>query len=334
MAKSIALIGASGLAGQEISSYLSQMESADSLGFDLTITLYDHEQDESESDDLEQDLEIQDLASIDYGDFDLAIFSTSELITKEETPKALEAKCICLDCCPSLHKVTDFPVVAYDVNSKLLANKPQQLVCASSASVCLAPILDLLNSNYGLHRVVVSSYQSVSGDGGQALDELWNQSRAIFRQEEISNEYFKQQIAFNCLPQIGVFDAQGLTSHEAGLAHELRMILGCPELRVSATAVRIPVFHGEAFSVNVELSENFEIAEIGRLLESVDALELFHAHDIFPTHLSALDSGKIQVGRIRIDQSCKNGLQFWAVIDNLKTGKALNVVQTARELLS
>jgi len=185
-----------------------------------------------------------------------------------------------------------------------------------------------------LRHVVVSTYQSVSGAGKAALDELWGQTLAVFNQQEFEQEAFQHQIAFNCIPQIDVFLENGFTKEEFKIINESRKILGIPNLRITATAVRVPVFYSHAESVFIETDRPFDILDIVKKLSSAQGISVRAAHDEYPMQFEAAGSDEIHVGRIRRDESVENGLSLWIVADNVRKGAALNAIQIAEKLIA
>jgi aspartate-semialdehyde dehydrogenase len=202
------------------------------------------------------------------------------------------------------------------VEQKLFANpncSTAQLV------VALKPLHELA----GLKRVVVSTYQSVSGAGKEALDELWAQSLAVFQQKDMPMEVFKHQIAFNLIPQIDAFLPSGYTKEEKKVIDETRKILGLPNLRITCTAVRVPVFHSHSEAVSVDFERKVTKEEIIEALSKAPGIEVYT--DEYPLPIDVTGTDPVHVGRIRVDDF--GGCDFWIVADNLRKGAALNVVQ-------
>jgi aspartate-semialdehyde dehydrogenase len=195
------------------------------------------------------------------------------------------------------------------------------------------PVLKAIHEAAGLKRVVISSYQSVSGAGKAALDELWGQTIAVFNQRELEIEEFPHQIAFNCIPQIDLILENGYTKEEAKIINESRKILGLPELRITATAVRVPVLHSHAESVNIETERPLSPAQCIELLQGAEGLTVYSDSAEYPLQLEVTGTDEIHVGRIRADESVPHGLNMWIVADNLRKGAALNAVQIAERLI-
>jgi aspartate-semialdehyde dehydrogenase len=200
------------------------------------------------------------------------------------------------------------------------------------STIQLVPILNELHKLAGLKHVVVSTYQSVSGAGKAALDELWSQSIAVFNQQEMTHEAFQHQIAFNCIPQIDVFLDNGFTKEEYKIINESRKILGLPSLKITATAVRVPVFYGHAESVFIETEREISPEAFIRAAVKVPGIVVHAASEEYPMQLDVAGNDEVHVGRIRQDESVPYGLSLWIVADNVRKGAALNAVQIAERL--
>ena len=231
----------------------------------------------------------------------------------------------------------DIPLVVPEVNAKEIANyKTRGIVANPNCStiqmvVALKPIHDAAR----IKRVVVSTYQSVSGAGRKAMDELSLQVAALFNGREIKKEKFPHQIAFNCIPHIDVFLESGYTKEEWKMINETRKILGEPNLPVTATTVRVPVFLSHSESVNVETYVKLSAAETKRILREAPGVIVADEpeNNDYPTPIDAAGKDATYVGRIREDDSVANGLNLWVVSDNLRKGAALNAVQIAEILI-
>jgi aspartate-semialdehyde dehydrogenase len=180
----------------------------------------------------------------------------------------------------------------------------------------------------------VSTYQSVSGAGKSALDELWSQTLAVFNQKEFVQEAFQHQIAFNCIPQIDVMMDDGFTKEEYKIINESKKILSLPELRITATAVRVPVFYSHAESVFVETESEVTPAQLLSKCSESKEFSVYSISDEYPLQIDAAGSDEIHLGRVRKDPSVPHGLSFWIVADNVRKGAALNAVQIVEHLLN
>jgi len=198
--------------------------------------------------------------------------------------------------------------------------------------VALKPIHD----KFRIKRVIVSTYQSVSGSGQKAINELRNQTRSLLDGEAIEPNVYPHQIAFNCIPHIDTFIDNGYTKEEMKMVNETQKILGDSSVMVSPTTVRVPVFYSHSESVNVETISPISAKEVKELLSGLDGLQVFDdpASNEYPLAIDCAGKDEVFVGRIRDDITCKNAINFWVVSDNLRKGAALNAVQIAEYLVS
>ncbi len=325
----IAVVGATGLVGTEMISVLESRKvpwsevrlfaSADSVG-----EVYRVGADE---------VEVKELTAGCFAGVDIALFATSAELSKEFVPQAVEAGAYAIDNSSYFRMQQDVPLIVPEVNWSAL--KPGQHLIANPncSTIQLMPVLKAIHEAAGLKRVVISSYQSVSGAGKAALDELWGQTIAVFNQRELEIEEFPHQIAFNCIPQIDLILENGYTKEEAKIINESRKILGLPELRITATAVRVPVLHSHAESVNIETERPLSPAQCIELLQGAEGLTVYSDSAEYPLQLEVTGTDEIHVGRIRADESVPHGLNMWIVADNLRKGAALNAVQIAERLI-
>jgi aspartate-semialdehyde dehydrogenase len=325
----IAVVGATGLVGTEMISVLESRKvpwsevrlfaSADSVG-----EVYRVGADE---------VEVKELTAGCFAGVDIALFATSAELSKEFVPQAVEAGAYAIDNSSYFRMQQDVPLIVPEVNWSAL--KPGQRLIANPncSTIQLMPVLKAIHEAAGLKRVVISSYQSVSGAGKAALDELWGQTIAVFNQRELEIEEFPHQIAFNCIPQIDLILENGYTKEEAKIINESRKILGLPELRITATAVRVPVLHSHAESVNIETERPLSPAQCIELLQGAEGLTVYSDSAEYPLQLEVTGTDEIHVGRIRADESVPHGLNMWIVADNLRKGAALNAVQIAERLI-
>ena len=285
---------------------------------------------------------------------DLAFFDASDAVSKTWVSEATRSGAWVIDNSAVLRMEADVPLVVPEVNGRLIAERvrlarssknPAHRVIAgpNCTTAGLVLPLDAIRARWGLKRVVVSTYQSTSGAGAAAMDELSSQTLAIFNQGKIIPKAFVHRIAFNCIPQIGGLRTDGYTSEERKLIDETRKILGLPGLKMTATAVRVPTYAGHGESVNIETLEPFGLEEVRAALESYTGIEVLDdpGRGVYPMNVvedsagfrGAAGADTVQVGRLRLDDSVENGLNLWLVSDNLRKGAALNAVQIAEHLL-
>jgi aspartate-semialdehyde dehydrogenase len=283
------------------------------------------------------ELEVAELTADSFKGVDFALFASSAEISAKFVPIASESGAISIDNSSHFRLHPDVPLVVPEVNGDLLRAKPKIVANPNCSTIQLVPVLAALDKLAGLKHVVVSTYQSVSGAGKAAIDELWSQTVAVCNSKGFDPEVFQHQIAFNCIPQIDVVLEDGYTKEEYKIIHESRKILRLPDLRITATAVRVPVFFGHAESVFVETEREVSVAEFKANLEA-RAKELglvtHSAIDSYPLQIDVAGQDEIHVGRIRRDISVDNGLSLWIVADNVRKGAALNAVQIMEAMIT
>ena len=272
-----------------------------------------------------------------FEDIDIGLFSAGGSVSAKFAPLAVAAGAVVVDNTSVFRMEPDIPLVVPEVNAKEIPRyKARGIVANPNCStiqmvVALKPIHDAVR----IKRIVVSTYQSVSGAGRQAMEELSQQVAALFNGRELKKEKFPHQIAFNCIPHIDVFMDDGYTKEEWKMIHETRKILGEPNLPVTATTVRVPVFCSHSESVNVETVVKLSPDEAKRILREAPGIILADEppENIYPMAIEAVGKDATYVGRVREDNSVPNGLNLWVVADNLRKGAALNAVQIAEILI-
>jgi aspartate-semialdehyde dehydrogenase len=272
-----------------------------------------------------------------FKDIDIGLFSAGGSVSAKFAPLAVAAGAVVVDNTSFFRMEPDIPLVVPEVNAKEIANyKSRGIIANPNCStiqmvVALKPIHDAVR----IKRVVVSTYQSVSGAGRKAMEELSQQVAALFNGREIKKEKFPHQIAFNCIPHIDVFMDGGYTKEEWKMIHETRKILGEPNLPMTATTVRVPVFLSHSESLNVETLVKLSAAEAKQILREAPGVVVADdpQDNVYPMPVEAAGKDATYVGRIREDDSVPNGLNLWVVSDNLRKGAALNAVQIAEILV-
>jgi aspartate-semialdehyde dehydrogenase len=276
---------------------------------------------------------VRDLATFDPAGVDIALFSAGGSISSEYAPKFAAAGAVVIDNSSAFRMDDDVPLVVSEVNPEAARNRPRGIIANPNCStmqlmVALAPI----HRAAGIERINIATYQSVSGTGRRALEELGRQTAGLLNFQSVEPEVYPVQIAFNVIPHGGDFESNGYTSEEMKLVHETRKILGDDAIRVNATVVRVPVFYGHSEAVNVETRDRLGAVKARELLEAAPGVEVVDeaAPGGYPTpvtHASGRDA--VYVGRIRDDLSHERGLNLWVVSDNIRKGAALNAVQIA-----
>jgi aspartate-semialdehyde dehydrogenase len=225
------------------------------------------------------------------------------------------------------------PLVVPEVNIAAVSGQHKVIANPNCSTIQLVPVLNVIEELAGLQHVVVSTYQSVSGAGKAALDELWGQTIAICNQQEMPQECFQHQIAFNCIPQIDVVLEDGFTKEEYKIINESRKILNIPDLRITATAVRVPVFYSHAESVFVETKRAIAPKDLLSRLQELPGFSVSTSPDEYPLQIDVAGSDEIHVGRVRLDPSVPHGVSLWIVADNVRKGAALNAIQILERLV-
>ena len=276
---------------------------------------------------------VRDLASFDPAGVDIALFSAGGSISKEYAPKFAAAGAVVIDNSSAFRYDDDVPLVVSEVNPEQVKNRPRGIIANPNCStmqmvVALGPI----HRKAGIVRINVATYQSVSGGGRSALEELGRQTAAMLNFQAAEPKRFPVQIAFNLIPHIDDFMDNGFTKEEMKLVWETRKILGDDDIQVNPTAVRVPVFYGHSEAVNVETREKITAEEVRTLLSTAPGVEVVdeRAPGGYPTpvtHASGRDP--VYVGRIRDDFSHPKAVNLWIVSDNIRKGAALNAVQIA-----
>jgi aspartate-semialdehyde dehydrogenase len=326
----IAIVGATGLVGSEMlviteerkvpCSELRLLASKDSVG--EVYKFHDKE------------VEVAELTADSFAGVDYALFGTSAELSAKFVPIAVEAGAVAIDNSSHFRMQAGIPLVVPEVNLAAVTPDTKIIANPNCSTIQLVPVLQAIHELAGLKHVVVSTYQSVSGAGKNALDELWGQTIAICNQQEMPQEAFQHQIAFNCIPQIDVILEDGYTKEEYKIINESRKILGLPDLRITATAVRVPVFFSHAESVFVETEREALPQDVMKALAARPGIAVHAALDEYPMQIDVAGQDDIHVGRVRRDPSVPHGLSLWIVADNVRKGAALNAVQIMEKLLA
>ena len=281
-------------------------------------------------------LKVQSLDRFDFKGWDIGLFSPGAAISAIHAPRAAEAGCLVIDNTSQFRMEPDVPLVVPEVNPEALGRIRRGIVANPNCStIQLAVALKPLHDRFVVRRVVVSTYQSVSGAGKDGMDELWNQTKANYVNDPIKPQEFTKPIAFNCIPHIDRFMEDGSTKEEWKMAVEIRKIVS-PDIKLVATCVRVPVFIGHSEAVTVEFERPVTASEARAVLREAPGISVMDSRDdggyITPVECAGEDS--VFVSRIRRDPTVEHGLSFWCVSDNLRKGAALNAVQIAETLVA
>ena len=335
MSYRVAVVGATGNVGREMLSMLAErafpahevvaLASERSIGAEVSF---------GES----QTLKVENLATFDFRGTDIVLSSPGAKVSQVFSPKAAAAGAVVIDNTSYFRMDPDVPLVVPEVNPGALAGYRKRGIIANpncstiQMVVALKPLHDLAR----IRRVVVATYQSVSGAGKEAMDELFNQTRGIFVNEPAHRHQkkFTKQIAFNVIPHIDVFMEDGATKEEWKMAAETRKILD-PDIKVIATCVRVPVFVGHAEAVTVEFERPMTVEAAQAALREAPGVSVidYRADEGYVTPVECVGEDAVYVSRLRKDPTVENGLSFWCVSDNLRKGAALNAVQIAEALV-
>ena len=279
---------------------------------------------------------VEELKADSFAGIDIALFSAGGDRSREFCPAAVRAGAVCIDNSSAWRMDPDVPLVVPEVNADAIARYTKKGIIANPncSTIQMVVALKPLHDFATIRRIVVSTYQAVSGTGKQAIAELEKQVRDLFNGRQAKPKVYPHQIAFNCLPQIDSFEENGYTKEEMKMVNETRKIMGA-DIKVTATAVRVPVFYGHSESVNIETEKPLTVAQARELLENAPGVRLVDdpAERSYPMAIAAAGQDLTLVGRIRQDESIENGLNLWVVADNIRKGAATNAVQIAEILV-
>ena len=330
----IAVAGATGMVGAEI---LKILEERDFPIGELTLLASER----SAGSKLKfkgEDIVVKLLEDESFDSVDIGLFSPGGSVSAIYAPIAAKAGAVVIDNTSHFRMDPDVPLVVPEVNPEALCEYVRKNIVANPncSTIQMVVALKPIHDRAHIERIVVSTYQAVSGAGKDAVDELSNQTRALFNMKDVECEAFPHRIAFNCLPQIDVFGDDGYTKEEVKMVNETRKIFGDDSIGISATAVRVPVFVGHSEAINIETEDAISPDEVRELLSSAPGVKVVDdpSKGLYPMALDAATNDDVFVGRIRADESVENGINMWVVSDNLRKGAALNAVQIAELLIS
>ncbi len=328
----VAVVGATGLVG----STLLQLFEENKLAIQNLYLLASHQSAGKTLTYKHQSLEIEDLAAFDFSQTHIAFFCVSNELAAQYAPIAAAAGNIVIDKSSYFRNHADIPLIVPEVNAAALAMlKPRNIIANPNcttipAAVVMKPIFDAV----GITRVNIATYQSVSGTGKEAVQELRLQSEQVLNGKPIKAEVYPQQIAFNVLPHIDSFEENGYTREEMKMVWELKKIFNDPGLSINPTAVRVPVFCGHAAALHIETRDKISAKQVESLLTSASGVRLLNGDLPYPTPAhDAAGRDEVFVGRVREDISHPHGINLWVTADNLRKGAALNAVQIANHLI-
>ena len=332
MGYKVAVVGATGNVGREILNILAERH----FPIDKIVALASRRSLGTELSFGDEILSTKDLEQFDFSGWDIALFAVGSETTKLHAPRAAKAGCVVIDNSSLYRYDPDVPLIVPEVNADAIFGYSKKNIIAnpncSTAQMVVA--LKPLHDRATIKRVVVSTYQSVSGSGKDAIDELWNQTKGMYVPgQEVAPKVYPKQIAFNVIPHIDVFMEDGTTKEEWKMVAETKKIID-PKIKVTATCVRVPVFVGHSEAINIEFEEFLDEDEARDILREAPGLMVIDKREDggYVSPVECVGDFATFVSRIRQDSTLENGLNLWCVSDNLRKGAALNAVQIAEVL--
>jgi len=279
-------------------------------------------------------LPVEELTEKSFQGVQLALFSAGSSVSRKFAPIAAEAGCVVVDNSSAFRMDPRIPLVVPEVNAHALGDHPTIIANPNCSTIQMVVALKPIQDAVGIRRIVVTTFQAVSGTGKRAIEELRRQVADLGEGREVTREVYPHQIAFNCFPHIGAFLDNGFTEEEMKMVNETRKIFEDPEIQVCATTVRVPVYFGHSESVNIETRAPISAERVREILSGAPGVIVVDdpGQHRYPVPLQAAGTDDTLVGRIRMDPSVENGLAMWVVADNIRKGAASNAVQIAEIL--
>lgn len=329
----VVIVGATGNVGREMLDILAER----AFPADEVVALASRRSQGTEVSFGDRTLKVKALDTYDFSDVDICLMSAGGTVSKEWSPRIGAQGAVVIDNSSAWRYDEDVPLVVPEVNADAVRNFTKKNIIANPncSTAQLVVALKPLHDAATIRRVVVATYQSVSGAGKEAMDELFNQTRSVFTASEMKIEKFPKRIAFNLIPQIDVFMEDGFTKEEWKMVAETKKILD-PKIKLTATCVRVPVFIGHSEAVNVEFERPITADEATEILRAAPGIVVLDRREPggYMTPHEAAGEDATYISRIREDYTIENGLAFWCVSDNLRKGAALNAVQIAEALVN
>ena len=333
MGYKVAVAGATGNVGREMLSILAER----AFPADEVVALASRKSQGVEASFGDKTLKVKALDHFDFSDVDICLMSAGGAVSKEWSPKIAAQGAVVIDNSSAWRMDPDVPLIVPEVNAAALDGFAKKNIIANPncSTAQLVVVLKPLHDHAKIKRVVVSTYQSVSGAGKDAMDELFSQSKSVFTLDEVEAKKFPKRIAFNVIPQVDVFMEDGYTKEEWKMMMETKKILD-PKIKLSATCVRVPVFIGHSEAVNIEFENPISVEEAREILRAAPGCLVIDKHEDggYVTPYECVGEDATYVSRIRTDPTVDNGLVLWVVADNLRKGAALNAVQIAESLIN
>jgi aspartate-semialdehyde dehydrogenase len=333
MGYKVAIVGATGNVGREMLEILAER----SFPADEVVALASRRSQGTEVSYGDKTLKVKALEHYDFSDIDICLMSAGSAVSKEWSPKIAAAGAVVIDNSSCWRYDPDVPLVVPEVNAAAVADFRKKGIIANPncSTAQLVVALKPLHDKVRIKRVVVATYQSVSGAGKDAMDELFSQTKAVFTLDEVKSEKFPKRIAFNVIPHIDVFMDDGSTKEEWKMVAETKKILD-PKIKLIATCVRVPVFVGHSEAVNIEFEGPLSADEARELLRNAPGCLVIDKREPggYATPYECAGEDATYISRIRDDATIDNGLSMWIVSDNLRKGAALNAIQIAESLIN
>ena len=327
----VAVVGATGAVGRTMLSILEERK----FPVDRLVPLASARSAGKQVEFAGQKITVEELKADSFEGIDFALFSAGGSVSLKFCPIAAKAGCVVIDNSSAFRMDKDTPLVVPEINPHAIGDHPGIIANPNCSTIQMVVALKPIHDRYTIKRVVVSTYQSVSGTGQDAIEELKAQTGQALNGEPITKEVYPHQIAFNCLPHIDSFLDSGYTKEEMKMVNETRKILEDESIQVSPTTVRVPVFYAHSEAVNVETEQEIDLKELRKLLSEAPGVRLVDApgKTEYPLATEAAGRDEVMVGRIRIDLDNPRAANLWIVADNLRKGAALNAIQIAEVLI-
>lgn len=327
----VAVVGATGLVGNEMVSILEERRfpvrelrlfaSGRSAGATLSY--------------MDKDIKVETLAKDSFAGIDIALFSAGADVSLEFAPLAVKAGAVVIDNSSAFRMVDEVPLVVPEVNPHVISSHNGIIANPNCSTIQMVVALWPIHERAMIRRIVVTTFQSVSGTGKEAMDELMEETKALLSFKDIKPRVYPYQIAFNCIPHIDQFLDSGYTKEEIKMVNETRKIMEDDTIMMTATTVRVPIFHCHSEAVNIETESKIYPNEVRAILSTAPGVILYDdpKRNMYPLPIDVSGRDEVYVGRIREDESIENGVNMWIVADNVRKGAALNAVQIAEELI-
>ena len=327
----VAVVGATGTVGKEL------VEILEERGFPVgeLVPLASERSEGERIACMGRNWTIKRLTKESFRDVDIAFFSAGASRSREFVPAAVKAGAVAIDNSSAFRMDPNVPLVVPEVNAHAIARHTGIIANPNGSIVGLVVAMNPIHAAAQITRIVVTTFQSVSGAGRNAIHELAQQTVSLLNFRDVEKNVYLHQIAFNCIPHIDVFLDNGSTREETNIANETRKIMEDDSIRVTATAVSVPVFRGHSESVNIETGKKVSANEVRAILSAAPGVVVYDdpSKNIYPLAIDVVGKDETYVGRIREDESVPNGISLWLASDNIRKGAALNMVQIAENLI-